>query len=66
MTILKTFATQMRAGSLQDDLQKAGIFSTAERPKHVNKRLPPPNVEVKVKGEDLAGAKEVLKDFMSA
>ncbi len=60
---LATFATTLRASSLLEDLRKAGISATAERPKWVNKRRPPPNVIVSVEESDFERASEVLKGF---
>ncbi len=60
---LKSFATGMRAFSLCTDLQDVGISAQIFKPKYVNKRLPPPKVEVQVDEAQWALAIQVLDTF---
>lgn len=62
VTIAK-FATGMRAASLVEDLQKAGISATKIQAKWTNKRLPPPRIEVQVAASDVEAAQAVVKQF---
>lgn len=62
---LASFVTGMRAASLVEDLEKAGIKSQTFTPKWTNKKLPPPKVAVVVHSSDLKAAKVVLAKFNS-
>jgi hypothetical protein len=62
VTIAK-FATSLRASSLAEALYAAGIHSQTTTPKWVNKRLPPPKIEVAVDATDLERAKAILVSF---
>lgn len=63
MKVLAKFATTLRADSLLEDLDKAGIGASFLRPRWTEKRLPPPMVEVSVKDDDYDAAKQVLEAF---
>ena len=58
-----TFAISMRAASLIEDLAAAGIKAVMAQPKWINKKLPPPRVEVWVAAKDADAAKVVVEQF---
>lgn len=60
---LASFATSMRATSLAEDLNTARIAAEIVKPKWINKRLPPPRVEVRIDEADADRAKPVLAAF---
>lgn len=62
---LAKFATAMRASSLLEDLEAAGIGAVSVAPKWTNKKMPPPKAEVKIKPADIEAAGIVLAAFNS-
>lgn len=59
------FATELRASSFLEALDKAGIPAISRTPRWSNKRLPPPRTEVLVKEADAAKAEEVFAAFQA-